>query len=354
VTDGTANASWGRWFRLGVVAAAIAYPPALFGVVLALRYVGERWWFTGAIMYLPRLGFALPLPIIVVSLAALRLGKLLVFQVAAMLFLAFPLMGLVLPGKTRADRGPVVRIMSYNINSGLGGEGAIVEQIEKFSPDIVVLQEIGGSGDSLARRLAPRYPAIRISTQFFLGSKYPIVSAIDPDRIPLYGNMRSPRFTEQVLDTPLGKIALFNVHPISPREGLSAIRGHGLRREILSGRLLAGANAPILRANNVLRDLQLRAITARAEDEPYPVVIAGDTNLPGSSAIFRRYLSGYRDGFVDAGWGLGYTFPTNRRPWMRLDRILASEAFRFVHFEVVASTISDHDAVVSDLQAARP
>ncbi len=342
------------WLRRGVAVVALAYPLALLGVVLALRYVGERWWLTGGLAYLPRIALALPLPFITAALLLCGLRRLLVSQALALVLVLFPLMGLVLPWPTGAAHGPKIRVLSFNIDSASGGEDAIAAEVARYAPDVVVMQEIGRSGASLASRFAPRYPAIEVSTQFLIASRYPIVSIAEPARIPLYGNQRSPRFLQLVLDTPLGKIALYDVHPISPREGLSAIRGRGLRREILSGRLLAGANASVLRANNLLRDLQVQAIAARAAREPYPVLIAGDTNLPGLSAIFHRHLDGYRDGFVDAGSGFGYTFPTNRAPWMRIDRILASDAFRFVRFEVGRSKVSDHRCVVADLELRAP
>jgi endonuclease/exonuclease/phosphatase family metal-dependent hydrolase len=83
------------------------------------------------------------------------------------------------------------------------------------------------------------------------------------------------------------------------------------------------------------------------------VVIGGDTNLPGLSVVLGEYLSGFRDGFSQAGWGFGYTYPTDKwRPWMRIDRILASNALRFTGFEVGQSKVSDHRCVVADLQRA--
>jgi endonuclease/exonuclease/phosphatase (EEP) superfamily protein YafD len=83
------------------------------------------------------------------------------------------------------------------------------------------------------------------------------------------------------------------------------------------------------------------------------VVIAGDTNLPGLSHVLHRYLSRYQDGFAKAGWGFGYTFPTRPRgPWMRIDRIVASDELRFVRFRVGRSLASDHECVVADLQRA--
>jgi vancomycin resistance protein VanJ len=345
------------WLRRGVVLLAVLYPIALAAVIIAMRFVGERWWATGAALYLPRIGFALPLVLLVPVLAVLRLRGLLALQLLSLVLVVFPLMGFVLPGVGDSSRsGSGFRLLTYNINSALGGEDKIVEEIERYSPDVVLFQEIGGSEGALTKRLSATYPTIRASGQFLIASRFPVVSSSVPARLPFYGVLRSPRFVQQVLDTPLGKIAVYNVHPISPREGLIVLRGQGLRREALSGRLLFGLNAWALRANNGLRNLQIQAIGELADHEPYPVVIAGDTNLPTLSGILFRHLSAYRDAFAEAGWGLGYTFPTNRRKgaWMRLDRILFRGPLRAVHVEVGKSRASDHRCVVADLRADSP
>ena len=185
-----------------------------------------------------------------------------------------------------------------------------------------------------------------------MATRFPITSSFDPDKVPFYGRLRSPRWLEQVMETPLGPIAFYNVHPLSPREGFLALRGHGLKREILSGRLFSGANKDISRANSGLRALQVADFAAAASEEKLPVVIAGDTNLPGMSFVLNHSLSAYQDGFAKAGWGFGYTFPTTHSPWMRIDRIFAGEQLRFAHFEVGRSLVSDHDCVVADLQRA--
>jgi endonuclease/exonuclease/phosphatase family metal-dependent hydrolase len=95
------------------------------------------------------------------------------------------------------------------------------------------------------------------------------------------------------------------------------------------------------------------------------VIIAGDTNLPGASWVLCTTLDGYADAFAEAGAGFGYTFPagtgeqtdgtrSNRVPWMRLDRVLTNDAFRPLAVRVVPTTVSDHGAVVADLELLRP
>jgi endonuclease/exonuclease/phosphatase family metal-dependent hydrolase len=141
---------------------------------------------------------------------------------------------------------------------------------------------------------------------------------------------------------------------MSPREALDRLRGKGISEELWSGRLLRFTNPPDLAANSALRLAQLKAVADDARRSPYPVIIAGDTNLPQLSWVLRHVLSDFRDGFDEVGSGFGYTYPISRRgPWMRIDRILAGPGLRFYAFEVVEPPVSDHLAVVADLELAR-
>lgn len=338
----------------GALALGALYPLALLIVTLSIALVGERWWATAGVMYLPRVAFAAPLPVVVLLLAWHRLHRLLLLQVGSLLLVLFPLMGFVLPTPhARASTAGGIRVLSYNVNSGGNDEPGIVAEVARFSPDVVLFQEAGNEAEALAHLLGALYPVTAFSNQFVVASRYPIASTLTPDKVPLEGKMRSPRFIVYSLDTPLGRIAFYDVHPISPREGLAAIRGRGLPRELLSGRLLRGAHVSLLESLDRLRELQVQSIAEHAGREAVPVVIAGDTNLTGLSPVLRRYLGGYEDGFAAAGWGFGYTFPTYKRAaWMRIDRVLVSHALRVVGFQVGTSRVSDHRCVVADLRRA--
>jgi endonuclease/exonuclease/phosphatase (EEP) superfamily protein YafD len=339
-----------------VAAIALLYPLSLLAAAAALRFVGERWWVTGLALYLPRLPFAAPLPFIAIAVGAWpQLRRLFWTQIVALFLLVFVLMGFVLPWPTRpAKEAPVLRLLSYNINAATGGVKNIVAEIDRYSPDVVLLQELGFASESVGSLLQERYPIIHVSGQFLLATRYPVSSIIEPEEIDYGGRQRSPRFVRQILQTPLGDIALYNVHPLSPREIFYSLRGRGLRRELLSRRLFSSANAAVFQSNSGLRNLQVERFTEAAARETDPVVIAGDTNLASLSFVLHHYLSGYQDGFAKAGWGFGYTFPTDRGVWMRLDRVFASEQLRFVRFEVGTSIASDHHCVVAELQRRNP
>jgi len=319
-----------------VCAVAVAYPVALLLGVFAFRFIGERWWVTGVGLYVPRLVFGLPLPILVLAL------------------LVVPLMGFSAPWpRFAATHSPTMRVLSYNVESGhgVGNYDDVLAEVARYAPEIVFMQEVGPV-EKLAPLLKERYSDVYTANQFVVASRYHIVSASLPNPVVVRGQTHSPRFLRLEIDSPLGLIVFYDVHPISPREALWRVVWGG-RRGLLTGKTFNTINSGAFYENSALREEQAATFGNAAERETEPVIIAGDTNLPDLSWIFGRYLSRFQDGFLKAGWGFGYTFPTDRHgPWMRIDRILASRALRFVHFEVGTSNASDHRCVVADIQRA--
>jgi endonuclease/exonuclease/phosphatase (EEP) superfamily protein YafD len=342
-----------KWTHRVVRAVAIAYPVALLAIWISLRWIGEAWWASTAALYLPYALFGLPLPFVVLVTWLKQMRRLACVQAVTLFLLVFPIMGFVLPWPSFADASaPKIRVVSLNVDSGHAGVEKIVEAIASYSPDVVLLQET--YANDLEPVLRARYPTVSTSGQFALATRFPLVRVVEPEKLPYEGQLRSARFMEYVLDTPLGTIPFFSAHPISPREGLTSIRGEGLRHEIGTGRLLEGTRAHVLEVNTGLRTVQMEALAQAASLEPGPVVVAGDTNLPTPSPLLHRTFGEYDDAFPKAGWGFGYTFPTNKKrwpAWMRIDRILARGSVRFVHCEIGRPVVSDHHFIVADLQS---
>lgn len=347
----TANAApLGLW-EWGVLAVAILYAIGLVAVALLLPFVGEHWWVTGISLYAPRFLLGIPLPFVVAALTRPRLRRYLWTQVLAAFVLVFPVLGCVLPWP-HWHRGPVIRVLSYNIDAAETATHVdeILAEVDHYSPDVVFLEEAIIAQEALSAGLHSRYPTVQGTGQFAIASKFPLVEVTTPPQVVADGRPHSPRFLRVVLDTPVGPVTFYVVHPISPRESLLKVRAAG-KRGFLFGRVFNSANAAAFYANSHLREVQVQTFGTEARSEPGPVVVAGDTNLPDLSLILRENLSSLDDGFTKAGWGFGYTFPTNKKfpTWMRIDRILAGHGLRFVGFQVGTSRVSDHLCVVADL-----
>lgn len=331
-----------RWLRRLLVIGAYGYPALLLALCLALRFVGEDWWLTAALLYLPRVVFLLPLVLFVPAvLWPLKRPRLLWTQAAALVLCVFPLMGFVLPWSAPSAEGPTLKVVSFNVNSYYGGVEGLMSSITRAEADLVVLQEAPEWGSALRDRLKATFPHVEQSTQFIIASRFPILERTEPEKLPHWGRQRSPRFMRYLLETPLGKLAVYNVHPISPRGALGVHQMRGLLHSVRTGVVLQGDPATDLVQNSSLRTAQVAAVAAMAAQERSPVLLAGDTNLPGLSAALDRHWGHYTDGFRQASWGFGYTFSA-RYPLMRLDRMFVGSGLAFSSFEVACHGVSDH------------
>lgn len=318
----------------------MGYPLALLIFIVSLRFVGEKWWGTTIALYLPRAPFALPLLPLIVAIVWVGPRKLLWTQLLAC-GLLLGLMGFRVAWPTPPTPGALhLRIASCNTNGLALGVRRILDPLLARDPDIIALQEVNPDGWPRLRKLVPGYQVHEFG-QFWLASRFPIAAVSGQSQ-----------FVSYRITTPAGPIELFNVHPISPRDGLETIRGDGLRHQFLRGDLLNTQARTVVAQNTAIRLGQLQGIAETARGySGQPVIIVGDTNLPDLSWAFARWLGEYGDGFVSAGSGFGYSYPSPRDPWMRIDRVLADKKhFRFRSFEVIHKYISDHFAITSELE----
>lgn len=329
---------------------ALAYPIALLAVIAGLRFIGEQWWLTTAALYLPRLVFALPLPALVLALAWFGPRRALWAQLAAALLLLFPLMGLRVSATRTITPGAFqLSVLSCNVDSGSFGVPAILAMVQAANADLILLQAVNPNDTERLAAGVPGY-SVLTSTQFWVASRYPIEEMLTPPKQMHDGRERSPRFVRYRIETPRGAVFVYNVHPISPRDGLEDLRGNGLRHELLSGHFFSGRGSASVETNTALRLAQVQAIAADAAGVDAPLIIAGDTNLPDLSHSLNELFGAYTDGFSAVGNGFGYTFPAPRHPWMRIDRIMTNSQFRFLRFEVIRTPVSDHRAVLAHLE----
>jgi endonuclease/exonuclease/phosphatase family metal-dependent hydrolase len=340
-----------RWPRRLLVLCAFVYPAGLIALTLGFYCIGERWWVTAAGLYAPRLPFVLPLPLLVIALWLSGLRRYLWTQLVAGVVAFVPFMGFVPPRLARpSDTAPRLRVLSFNVNTAFGGTQLIADEIAAHSPDIALLQEGPYYNGQLLDALRAHFPYVQSSTQFIVASRYPLVSSNEPKSVRFYGRLHAPGFMRYVFETPLGSLVVYSVHPTSPRGVLHLRQFRAALHQLETGELFAGDPELDVASNAGLRALQIGTAAEAAQVESLPVLIAGDTNLPGLSTIFREHLSRFNDGFAAVGWGFGYTY-TNKHPFLRLDRILVSDKLGFVSFQVACPGVSDHLCVVADIQA---
>ena len=227
-----------------------------------------------------------------------------------------------------------LRVMSYNVNFGIAGDAAAIEAIRQASPQLVFLQETNDVWrDTLVQGL-PAFAHHRfVASPMIAGgigvmSMYPIVST---EELPSVGGW----FVAQrvVIDAPLGRIQVLNVHLRPPMsDGGSWIAGYFTTREI--------------------REREMSWHASRLDPE-LPTLIVGDFNEEGDGlALAVTDRLGYTDAI--AQW-LGKT-----RTWewpvgaltlrFQLDHILHDARFTAAAAGIVEAGRSDHKPIWADLE----
>jgi endonuclease/exonuclease/phosphatase (EEP) superfamily protein YafD len=222
-----------------------------------------------------------------------------------------------------------LRVFTYNTGVGLASAERVAEFLEEAKPDIVCLVEVTNRfADQLETLTAASYP----HRVFYAGgidgkgllSKYPITSQ------ELFAWEDGRPFLRATLDVLHESVELFVVH-FSPTVGI-------LDRGAAAGRDL----------DKLVKLVHLDSST----------LIAGDFNTTMRSPSHALLnLAGFRDSFIEAGSGIGPTFPVFGRYFglpigcfMRIDYVWHGSSFWAEQAKVGPDLGSDHLPVIVDLR----
>lgn len=194
----------------------------------------------------------------------------------------------------------------------------LAAELAALDADVVLLQEVTPAVLERLRGgpLWTRYRYRQLSPhEGFAGaaifSRHPIVSGLE---IPVAGNP----MLEAEIRTPAGIVRVINVHTIAP---LSTVGALTWRR-------------------------QFAALEGIARATSTPLILAGDFNATLDHAPLERLVaSGLRDAFVEAGLGIGATWPRwpgPIPPVMRLDHVMVSASVSVLSVVEQTSIGSDH------------
>lgn len=227
---------------------------------------------------------------------------------------------------------PSMRLLTYNLDKDSAEREAGADVISRLDPDVVLFQEASAEWQALIRsRLGARYPYVSFNAPetgydgMGMISKFPIV---DEAWLPRAAGGWFPA-QAVVLQTPLGRVQVLNVHLRPPSSD--------------AGNKLTG----YLTTPGVRR----REIEARFDrlKPGVPTIVAGDFNEgdDGQAVGFVR-----RKGLTDAL----PEFDRKSSTWQgtykglhfseRADHVLLSPELRCFEARVVPETASDHDPVL--------
>ena len=331
---------WGR----GLSGASWTYGLLILGLVALGLGIGERWWGVTTLLFGPRAILLIPPLLLAVIAGWARRRRLWVVHLATIFLIVVPLMGLNLPFVrlfAHQPEGPRLRVLTLNQGGPRVDGEALIGLIEREHVQLIFLQEsyYGAEG-----RLAPELEAFldrggwHRDRENTIASRFPSFTELEPladaDGPSPYWRARLNRAR---IGTASGREFLVaSVHLPTARPGLNAL---------LAGDLVTFRRHSAWRAERAA--LAARALADRAG---LPILVGGDFNMPPQSPSMRQALAvtGLRDGFQEVGWGFGYSKPVGF-PWIRIDYLLASPPWDFVHCWAGPDVGSDHLPVLADL-----
>ncbi len=228
-----------------------------------------------------------------------------------------------------------LRVMTFNIQSALGGLDVVAGVIRSASPDVVALQEVDVGGTraqglnqvaELAARTGLRHQTHFRTTDLHGGaygvallSRFPLVSQAQ-HALPVPRGAEPRTLGHVVLDVDGREVSVYSTH-LTRRPFNAAVRK---QQSVAILRLLA-------------RDAR-------------PKLLMGDLNDDPDSTPVRLLRRELTDAFASTGQGPSGTYPMPLfLPTLRIDYVLADGAFAPRASRVLRVGASDHFPVVADL-----
>lgn len=241
-----------------------------------------------------------------------------------------------LPGRSATGSGAAVgvRVLTINLWRGLRDLSAVLEEIDRTDPDLILLQEYTPLHDrALREALTHRYPWIEADPQLDFSGQATYA------RLPMH----------RVSSRLLGPRAVLPTEPVHWERQLCCIVEVGGREIVVQNIHLP--TAPMGRGLMQRHLSMVGEIRDWLATEQRPCIVAGDFNCTPMSAeagVLRR--TGLIDAHRAAGSGLGTTWGQRLAwPGFRIDHIYA-RGLRPIECHVGADVGSDHRPVFAELR----
>jgi endonuclease/exonuclease/phosphatase family metal-dependent hydrolase len=259
-----------------------------------------------------------------------------------------------------------IRLMSYNVryfntsiyakeDKWLEQQKKIISYIREEKPDILAAQEFSGKGKASTNKASELLKAEGLKYEHRGGkSSLAIYSRFPMENkgvLHFQGSFNGAIHAD--LLTPKGKVRVYSVHLQSTRLGRDA--DEVLKKDNLKSIGNKETQEKYYRIEDKLstafemRARQAEILSEHIAESPYPVIVCGDFNDTALSYSYRLMSKGLQDSFIKKGWGLGTTY-AGPLPALRIDYILCSKEFKVHSHRKQKKAISDHYAVVSDLE----
>jgi endonuclease/exonuclease/phosphatase (EEP) superfamily protein YafD len=302
----------------------------------------ERWWWSSLNLYLPQWLWALP-GLALLAAAGARQRRWACLPALGIAWVAGPLMGLCWPAPRAEPVRPGavgVRLMTYNVKWARRST-AIVREIAAARPDVLLLQDARPVLETEVAAALRGYSILQRG-QYLVASRFPLET---PEVRPFPGVPgRSTSFQYFRCRARVGAavVSVYNVHLLTPRAGLLAVRHEG------------DAGLGDLESNTAARLFQAAVLAEALREERGPVLLGGDLNAPVQSMVCRALAgAGLADAFSAAGRGYGYTYGhllRLRHSYLRIDHLMTSPHWEVLDCWTGGADGSDHRPVIADLR----
>ncbi|MCP3026494.1 endonuclease/exonuclease/phosphatase family protein [Halobacillus sp. A5] len=272
-----------------------------------------------------------------------------------MIAVVFVFVSTALPVAAEGGKSVDVRVMTYNIQAGMGADGQydsdhIADIIKESQAEVVALQEVdvhwGARSqfenvvDRLADQLDMNYTFAPIydnppleengpRQQFGVAimSKYPILKETNQEITRLSTQDASlehkltPGFAEAIINVQGSLIPFYSTHLD-------------------------------YRGDPHIREMQVDDMLQIFEEQPGSKVLMGDMNASPEANELRPLLEKFTDVWNTVNTTPGYTYPS-LSPNNRIDHIYASDDIEVLDAHLIQSEASDHLPVIADLSVER-
>jgi endonuclease/exonuclease/phosphatase (EEP) superfamily protein YafD len=256
-----------------------------------------------------------------------------------------------LSGEPTSNSEDTLSVMTYNVLAYHEFNDPVIEVMRKEKPDVVFLQEMNTNlAGAIERELATLYPFQILWAQdspagMGLISKYPL-TAIDDGAAHFGGDLNGTWVGGPLaaqMDWRGQRVTLVNFHMFPTN---SLLPDGGLRRHF------------------AIREAQAAVLAAFAR-QARPAILGGDANAAPQSGAYRVLSDELEDAWMQAGLGLGHTFPGSDTPgghcprigpilspmWLiRIDYLWYTSEWQALEARTAAfDGVSDHRGVVAVL-----
>ncbi len=333
---------------------AVAYLLGLVALTLLMRLVGEQWWLSSVLIYVPPHLWFLPLPGLLVLAIWVKDRKARFCLGAAFLFAVLGLLGYRFGSPEKPAPGAEVLKVITN-NMGEDNDLPVVPFLVEEGADIIALQDVSHRRQLVQETFRPPEWHVKSCGQHLLVSRYPIRSA----RLLPVRWRRSPAAVFEV-EWKGRLLSIYSVHIPTPRtefRGLGAGRLENPQKRVKPRKDYQEGRIRFLRESMAQRVEEVRHLTEVAAADPNPTLLLGDFNMPSWGYLHGVVAGRFTDAFHARGRGFGFTVLAEKGnpllklgPWLRLDYVFTDEQWRPLRCWVEGKRQSQHRAVVATLE----